>query len=81
MPVPDVAPGGDVNLAVDMGGITYSADDLTPASHHALTVAVHDTLTGLGFEPYVRAHGITRDEWGALRFAEDEGRRITRRSQ
>jgi hypothetical protein len=44
VPVPDVAAGGVVNLAVDMGG-------------------------------------ITRDEWGALRFAEDEGRRIIRRSQ
>lgn len=41
-------------LAVDMGGMTYRAAALSPAEHHALTVAVHEALTRLGMEPWVR---------------------------
>lgn len=53
-------------LDVVMGGITYRTD-VPRADHHALTVAVHEALTGLGLEPYVGAHGMERDQWGELR--------------
>lgn len=59
-------------LNVVMGGITYRAD-VPRADHHALTVAVHEALTGLGLEPHVQAHGMERDQWGALRAARELG--------
>lgn len=66
-------------LDVVMGGITYRTD-VPRADHHALTVAVHEALTGLGLEPYVRAHGMERDQWGALRPLENLSRLTTGRA-
>lgn len=66
-PPPLRPPAPPSALVVDMGGLTYRSVPLSAPERHRLSVAVHTALQGLGFEPWVTAHGMVRDEWGALR--------------